>query len=192
MAVITSSQHDEAPFGKELEDAAVGLMSLSGYYVSAGLVDRPYGDEEVLELDALAVRLASQAGGAIVHRVIVEAKSGTRWGYSEVLKLLGQKEYLGVGNALYAVSGWESERVDRVDSRFQRFGVHAVHVPGPLRNCASWTLWERLADRGLVSSAIPRSAARRRLTTWRSPPCGTRPGRCEQARRKPSAQLLPA
>jgi hypothetical protein len=155
---VNTRQPDDAPRGKELEDATVALMSLSGYYLSARLVERPYGDDEVLELDALAVRLAGQAGGNAAHRVTLEAKSGTGWGYSQVFKLLGQKQYLGAGHAVYVVSGCDPVRVDRVDERFRHLGLHAVHVPGPVSAAGSWPLWQRLADRGLVTSAVPPSA----------------------------------
>ncbi|MEH1054956.1 hypothetical protein V6U89_07040 [Micromonospora sp. CPCC 206171] len=161
----------EAPRGKELEDLAVALMSMSGYYLSPRLVQRPYGDDEVLELDALAVRLTGRDGAT--HRVVVEAKSGTSWGYSQVFKLLGQKVYLGAGHALFIVSGCEADRVDRVDDRFRGLELHAVHVPGTVRGAAAWPLWLKLADRGLIPSASPptaaalsnaiRSASRRRL-----------------------------
>src|SRR5918995_268345 len=131
-------QSAEAPRGKELQDLAVALMSLSGYYVSPGLVQRPYGDDEVLELDALAVRLTGPSGGTMSHRVVVEAKSGTGWGYSQLFKLLGQKEYLGAGHAVYVVSGCDSSRVDRADGRFRHLELHAVHVPGPVGTAADW------------------------------------------------------
>jgi hypothetical protein len=173
VAAIVSHRGEEAPRGKALEDLAVAVMSVSGYYMSAQLVERPYGDDEVLELDALAVRLGGRAGGEVAHRVTVEAKSGTGWGYSQVFKLFGQKEYLRAGNALFVVSGCESARVDRVDDRFGRLGLHAVHVPGPLSGASSWRMWQRLADRGLAASAVApsqlaliratRAAARRRL-----------------------------
>lgn len=107
---MIARQADDTPHGKELEDATVALMSLSGYYLSTQLVERPYGDDEVMELDALAVRLAGQAGGNAAHRVTLEAKSGTGWGYSQVFKLLGQKQYLGAGHAVYVVSGCDPVR----------------------------------------------------------------------------------
>src|SRR4030081_2226929 len=151
MTAVIANSREEAPRGKALEDLAVALMSVSGYYISAQLMERPYGDDEVLELDALAIRLTGRAGGEATHRVTVEAKSGTSWGYSQVFKLLGQKEYLGAGNALYIVSGCDPVRVDRVDDRFQHLGLHAVYVPGPPSGADRWTIWERLADRGLAA-----------------------------------------
>jgi hypothetical protein len=154
MANVRADQPgEEAPRGKYLEDLTVALMSVSGYYVSARLIERPYGDDEVLELDALAVRLTGQAG-SVTHGVTVEAKSGASWGYSQVFKLLGQKEYLRCGNALFVVSACDPTRADRVDERFRHLGLHAVYVPGPLSGANGWAMWQRLADRGLVTSAI--------------------------------------
>lgn len=117
MDAVVVDQSAAAPWGKELEDLTVALMSLSGYYVSPGLVQRPYGDDEVLELDALAVRLTGPSAGTMSHRIVVESKSGTGWGYSQLFKLLGQKEYLGAGHAVYVVSGCDIGRVDRADRR---------------------------------------------------------------------------
>ncbi len=169
---VSVNQYAEAPREKQLEDLAVAIMSLLGYYVSPRLVQRPYGDDEVLELDALAVRLTGRPSHATAHRVMVEAKSGTSWGYSQVFKLLGQKTYVGAAEALFIVSACQVDRVDRVDDRFRHFGLHALHVPGPLGTAQSWRLWERLAERGMAASALSpspgalagalRAAARRR------------------------------
>jgi len=152
---VSVSQYAEAPRDKQLEDLAVAIMSLSGYYLSPRLVQRPYGDDEVLELDALAVRLTGRPGRVTPHRVVVEAKSGTSWGYSQVFKLLGQKAYLGAAHATFVVSACDASRVDRVDGRFGHLELHAVHVPGPVGTASAWPLWRRLADRGLVASAVP-------------------------------------
>jgi hypothetical protein len=173
MIAVPVTQYAEAPRDKQLEDLAVAIMSLSGYYLSPRLVQRPYGDDEVLELDALAVRLSGRPGCVTPHRVVVEAKSGTSWGYSQVFKLLGQKVYLGSGHAVFVVSACDAGRVDRVDGRFGHLELHAVHVPGPVGTASAWPLWQRLADRGLATSAVPpppralalatRAAGRRRV-----------------------------
>jgi hypothetical protein len=155
MVGMSIDQNAEAPRDKSLEDLAVATMSLSGYYVSRTLVQRPYGDDEVLELDALAVRLGGQQGLTTPHRVVVEAKSGASWGYSQVFKLLGQKIYLGAEHALFVVSGCDARRVDRVDGRFRHLDLHAVHVPSGADSAQTWPLWQRLADRGLTTSPTP-------------------------------------
>lgn len=140
-----------APQNKGLEDLGVALMSVLGYYVTSSLVDRPYGDSEVLEIDALAIRVGPRAAGG-TQRVLVEAKSGERWGYSDVFKLLGQKQYTSATHALLLVSGGGAERAGRVDRRFSRFDLHAIHVAGSVADASSWTLWQQLADRGLSAS----------------------------------------
>jgi hypothetical protein len=89
----------------------------------------------------------------------VGGKSGTGWGCTQLFKLLGQKEYLGAGHAVFVASACDPTRVDRADARFRHLDLHALHVPGPVMTAGHWALWQRLADRGLIATAVPPTAA---------------------------------
>lgn len=143
-----------APREKELEDLAAALMSCLGYYVSPALVSRPYGASELLEADVLAVRVGA-AGTGGTQRVLVEAKSGTGWGNTDLFKLLGQKVFTGVEHALLLASHCDPARIAEADGRFAPFALRAFHLPSGIDAALSWDLWAQLADAGIAGRPEP-------------------------------------
>lgn len=122
------------PKGKDLEDWVAAWFQTAGYYVEKNMTAQESGSQ-MLELDAVATRY----DGSSPKPVLVEVKSGATWGYSDLFKVLGWMQFLGIPEGLLVASQPKANTADFIDSVEASLGPHglkATVIPssGQLRN----------------------------------------------------------
>lgn len=95
----------EAPEGTQFEELVAAVLQSSGLFVEKNLKEytdkwHDYGKDPVLELDVITTSYEDD----VPNLTLVEAKSGTNWGFTEVFKVRGWMEYLDIPNGLLIVS----------------------------------------------------------------------------------------
>jgi len=111
---------DEPQSGRDLEDYTAALFQSAGYYVEKNIKEED--PHTVLELDVVATDYATDAASP----VIVEAKSGD-WGFTDLFKIAGQMQYLGIERGGFFVSREVRDRpAELVASRASRLGITFV------------------------------------------------------------------
>ena len=75
--------------GRDLEDYVAGMFQAAGYFVEKNIRQRDVAD--VLELDAVA----TSYDDPLPRSVLAEAKGG-RWGFTDIFKVAGWMQYLGI------------------------------------------------------------------------------------------------
>jgi hypothetical protein len=106
-----------------LEDLVSALFAASGWYVSPNV--KHHGEEanEVLEIDVVATKRTSRDER---RRVVVEAKSGTTWGVSELFKLLGRMTFLEESEGYFFACEGNDKATPDIRNGFARKGCHFV------------------------------------------------------------------
>lgn len=89
----------ELPKEREYEDYIAAILQSSGYYLERGVILR--GVQDVLELDIVATKYSRNDDNCI-NRSIFEIKSG-KWGLSDIFKVGGWLQYLGIKNGYFIV-----------------------------------------------------------------------------------------
>ncbi len=84
------------PRDKEYEDFIAAILQCGGYYLERGIIHRI--KQDVLELDIVSTKFSKEN----VERTISEVKSGG-WGLSDIFKVRGWLDYLGLNNASFIV-----------------------------------------------------------------------------------------
>jgi hypothetical protein len=86
----------DTPQGHELEEYVAAYFQTSGYYV-----DKNITEDNVLELDVVTTDYAS----GVPSGTLIEVKSGTTWGFSDLFKVFGWMHYLSIPRgALFATA----------------------------------------------------------------------------------------
>jgi hypothetical protein len=86
IADTTMVKVPDVPKGKELEDFVAALLQCTHHFVEKNIKE-----PDVLELDVVA----TSYGKGSPEQCLFEVKSG-KWGFSDILKLRGQMEYLSI------------------------------------------------------------------------------------------------
>jgi hypothetical protein len=105
----------------ELEDFVAALFQSSGYFVEKNITERAF--TEILELDAVATNY----DGVVPELTLAEAKSGD-WGFSDVFKVVGWMQYLGIPKgALFVSKDIPNKNPSAVQQKVAHLGVSIVH-----------------------------------------------------------------
>ncbi|MEZ4412432.1 MAG: hypothetical protein R2910_05565 [Gemmatimonadales bacterium] len=112
--------------GDQFEDYVAALFQCGGYFVQRGVTERDPTD--VLELDAVVTDYDVQPPEAL----IVEAKSGTKWGYPDLFKVVGWLRYLHMSRGCFLVQT-VPRRMDfaKRQARAAGLDVALVHLEEP-------------------------------------------------------------
>jgi hypothetical protein len=105
--------------GDDLEDYVAALFQSSGYYVEKSLIERD--PDDILELDLVASRYSRES----TRRLLAEVKGG-KWGYSDIFKIAGWLQYLGIHEGCFLVKK-PDEHLSKMRDRVARLGVSLVH-----------------------------------------------------------------
>jgi hypothetical protein len=95
------------PTGKTYEDMLAAFFTALGYFIETNL-SKKESNNDVLELDIVI----TPSDGTYLQRQFVEAKSGD-WGISDIFKLAGWKQYLGIGAGSLVYKTRVEERKER-------------------------------------------------------------------------------